>query len=60
MKDREPKKLKLIFQGHNVFLSAGSLILLVLMLEEMLPILWREGVFNSICAEESWTNVKLS
>jgi len=56
MKDREPKKLKLIFQGHNVFLSAGSLILLVLMLEEMLPILWREGVFNSICAEESWTN----
>jgi fatty acid elongase 3 len=57
MKNREPMKLTLLFQAHNAFLSAGSLVLLVLMLEEMLPILWKRGVFDAMCADDSWTTV---
>ena len=59
MKEKQPKKLTSIFQIHNIFLSSGSLLLLVLMLEEILPILWKDGVFKAMCAEESWTKVNL-
>ncbi|KII86437.1 hypothetical protein PLICRDRAFT_700491 [Plicaturopsis crispa FD-325 SS-3] len=55
MKDRQPQKLNALFQVHNVILSGGSLILLVLMLEEILPIVWNHGIYYAICAEESWT-----
>ncbi|KAL0951189.1 hypothetical protein HGRIS_007917 [Hohenbuehelia grisea] len=55
MKGQKPLKLTLLFQIHNVFLSAGSALLLALMLEEILPILWQKGVFAAMCAEESWT-----
>ncbi|PVF96095.1 elongase of fatty acids ELO [Serendipita vermifera] len=52
---RQPKKLNTLFQIHNVILSAGSGILLVLILEEMLPIVWKHGVFYSVCGEGAWT-----
>ncbi|KAK0233090.1 ELO family [Armillaria fumosa] len=55
MKNRPPQKLNTLFQIHNVILSGGSFILLVLMAEEILPILWNRGIFSAICAEESWT-----
>jgi hypothetical protein len=57
MKSRPPQKLNTFFRVHNVVLSAGSLILLVLMVEEMLPIIWNEGIFNAMCAAPSWTPV---
>lgn len=57
MKDKQPKKLNSLFQAHNVFLSSGSLLLLVLMLEEIVPIAWNDGIFDAMCAEKSWTNV---
>lgn len=57
MKNRPPQKLNTLFQIHNVILSGGSFILLVLMAEEILPILWKRGIFKAICAEESWTPV---
>lgn len=55
MKNKQPHKLTPLFQTHNVILSSGSLLLLLLMLEEIVPILWNQGVFNALCAEESWT-----
>jgi fatty acid elongase 3 len=60
MRNQAPQKLTLLFRAHNMFLSVGSLILLVLMLEEILPILWRKGLFAAMCADESWTPVNLS
>ncbi|KAG6813788.1 hypothetical protein H0H92_007200 [Tricholoma furcatifolium] len=55
MKNKQAYKLTPLFQAHNVILSSGSLLLLVLMLEEIVPIIWNDGVFNAICAEKSWT-----
>lgn len=60
MKNQQPHKLTPLFQAHNVILSSGSLLLLVLMLEEILPILWKEGFHYAICAEEAWTAVRRS
>lgn len=57
MKNQSPYKLTALFQLHNVVLSSGSLLLLVLMLEEILPIMWQKGVFYALCAEGSWTSV---
>ncbi|CAG7853842.1 Putative elongation of fatty acids protein 1 {ECO:0000250/UniProtKB:P40319} {ECO:0000250/UniProtKB:P40319}; AltName: Full=3-keto acyl-CoA synthase SPAC1B2.03c {ECO:0000250/UniProtKB:P40319}; AltName: Full=Very-long-chain 3-oxoacyl-CoA synthase 1 {ECO:0000250/UniProtKB:P40319} [Serendipita indica DSM 11827] len=54
-KTREPQKLNTLFQIHNFLLSAGSGLLLVLMLEEILPIMWKHGVFYAICGEGAWT-----
>ncbi|THV04953.1 GNS1/SUR4 membrane protein [Dendrothele bispora CBS 962.96] len=56
MKNRPPQKLNTLFQIHNVILSSGSLLLLVLMLEEILPIVWKHGLFYGMCAEGAWTN----
>ncbi|KAJ7630936.1 GNS1/SUR4 membrane protein [Roridomyces roridus] len=55
MKNQQPQKLNTLFQAHNVFLSAGSLLLLVLMLEEIVPIIWKNGIFSAMCDNESWT-----
>nr|GAT44189.1 GTPase activating protein [Mycena chlorophos] len=55
MKNHPPQKLNTLFQIHNVVLSSGSLLLLALMLEEIVPILFRDGLFAAICAESSWT-----
>ncbi|KAJ7634304.1 ELO family [Mycena polygramma] len=55
MKNRQPQRLNPLFQAHNIFLSGGSLLLLVLLLEEILPIIWKNGIFKAMCADESWT-----
>lgn len=60
MKTRQPQKLNTLFQAHNVFLSSGSLLLLVLMLEEIVPIAWNRGIFSALCNEKSWTPVSAS
>lgn len=57
MKHQQPLKLTPLFQAHNVILSSGSLILLILMLEEIVPIIWQHGVFYSLCADNAWTPV---
>ena len=56
MRDRQPLKLQFLFQVHNVILSAGSLLLLVLMLEEIIPIGLKSGPFEMICGQEAWTS----
>ncbi|KAF8506698.1 elongase of fatty acids ELO [Russula emetica] len=55
MKTRQPQKLTFLFQVHNVILSSGSALLLALMLEEILPIYWRHGVFYALCNGGAWT-----
>ncbi|UZJ53956.1 hypothetical protein CBS101457_003276 [Exobasidium rhododendri] len=47
--------LKYPFLIHNILLSAGSGLLLALMLEEVYPIWRRNGAFYSICGEGAWT-----
>ncbi|KAH7911209.1 GNS1/SUR4 membrane protein [Hygrophoropsis aurantiaca] len=55
MKDRPPQKLNTLFRIHNVFLSAGSLLLLLLMAEEVASVWWNAGVYDAMCADASWT-----
>lgn len=56
-KNKEAHKLNTLFKVHNVMLSSGSFLLLALMLEEIIPIVWRDGFFKGICASSSWTPV---
>lgn len=57
MRGRDAMKLTALFQFHNIYLTAGSGLLLLLMVEEIFPIWWRGGLFNAMCAESSWTDV---
>ena len=57
LKNRKPHKLTTLFQTHNILLSSGSLLVLTLILEEIVPILWRHGIHYAICAEDAWTPV---
>jgi len=54
-KNRPAQKLTALFQAHNVFLSVGSALLLALMLEEIVPIVWKHGLYYALCSEHSWT-----
>ncbi|CAE6413613.1 unnamed protein product [Rhizoctonia solani] len=55
MRGRDAMKLTTLFQFHNIYLTAGSGLLLLLMVEEIFPIWWKNGLFNAMCAESSWT-----
>ncbi|KAF8745560.1 hypothetical protein AX14_006882 [Amanita brunnescens Koide BX004] len=55
MTNKQPQKLTTLFQAHNIILSAGSFVLLVLMLEETIPIIWTKGLYNALCSDEAWT-----
>ncbi|KAJ6544437.1 GNS1/SUR4 family-domain-containing protein [Mycena capillaripes] len=55
MKNHPPRRLNTLFQSHNIILSGGSLLLLVLLIEETIPILWKTGLFSAMCSEASWT-----
>src|SRR5258706_10251357 len=57
LKDHPPKRLNTLFQVHNVFLTIGSGILLVLIAEEIAPIIWKHGIFYAVCGEAAWTSV---
>ncbi|KAG8949681.1 hypothetical protein FRC04_008427 [Tulasnella sp. 424] len=55
MRDRQPLKLTFLFQLHNLLLTTGSGLLLVVMLEEIVPIVWKHGLFYGICGYGAWT-----
>ncbi|TFK41157.1 fatty acid elongase [Crucibulum laeve] len=55
MKNQQPHKLTTLFQIHNVILSSGSFLLLALMLEEIVPIMWKNGLHYALCADDAWT-----
>jgi fatty acid elongase 3 len=56
MKKREPFKLKTLFKVHNFILTAVSGALLVLFLEQLVPALWKHGLYNCMCSSPGWTD----
>lgn len=60
MKNQQPLRLQFLFQPHNIILSSGSALLLVLMVEEIAPIVWKHGLFYGMCNTASWTPVRVS
>ncbi|KIJ05831.1 hypothetical protein PAXINDRAFT_92899, partial [Paxillus involutus ATCC 200175] len=58
MKDRAPLALKLTtpFRAHNLILSAGSLILMALIGEEVFLNWMKIGTYGSLCVPEAYTN----
>jgi len=57
MATRKALQLKPLFQLHNIMLSGGSLLLLLLMAEEVLPIIYEHGLFFAMCSSNAWTPV---
>ena len=55
MKNFEPKRLNLLFQIHNLFLTILSLTLFLLLVEQLVPILYNHGILYAICNPGSWT-----
>ncbi|EGG08951.1 uncharacterized protein MELLADRAFT_42723 [Melampsora larici-populina 98AG31] len=55
MADRKPMQLRPLFMLHNLLLSAGSLWLLALMIEQVAPIVSNHGFFYAICHVNAWT-----
>jgi fatty acid elongase 3 len=54
---RDPFVMNGLFRAHNLLLSVGSGVLLVLMAEEIGPVVLRRGLRGAICDEEAWTPV---
>lgn len=50
-----PLVLNGLFQIHNLFLTTLSLTLLVLMVEQLIPIIANHGLFYAICDYGAWT-----
>ena len=55
MNNFQPKKLNLLFQIHNFFLTALSLLLFLLLVEQLIPIVFRHGILYAICDKAAWT-----
>ncbi|KAI0735156.1 elongase of fatty acids ELO [Earliella scabrosa] len=55
MKDKQPLKLQFLFRLHNAFLSSGSLLLVLLIMEEVLPKVYQHGVFWGLCNVGMWS-----
>ena len=56
MKRREPLKVNGFFISHNLGLTIISGILLSLFIEQLLPTVWRHGIFYAICNHAGgWT-----
>ena len=55
MKRQPALKLNALFMAHNLFLTLLSGGLLALFIEQIFPIVWRNGVFYSICSPNCWT-----
>ena len=57
MKDRPPFKLQFLFRLHNAFLTSGSLLLVLLIMEEVVPLWLQHGTFWALCDDDMWTSV---
>ena len=56
MKNRAPWKLNGLFMVHNLYLTTFSAVLLALFIEQLVPTIWKNGIFFAICdAKGGWT-----
>ncbi|PYI06014.1 GNS1/SUR4 membrane protein [Aspergillus sclerotiicarbonarius CBS 121057] len=56
MKNRPAMKLNTLFMIHNLYLTLISGTLLALFIEQLIPTLWRRGIFFAICEHDGgWT-----
>jgi len=55
MRDMPAMKLSLASKVHNALLSLGSLALLALFIEQLLPMVAKHGLFFAICKAGAWT-----
>ena len=55
MRNRPAFKLYDSFLVHNFYLTAISGGLLVLFIEQLVPYLWKDGLFDTICGGGGWT-----
>lgn len=56
MRNRKPMRLTGLFMIHNLYLTIISGILLALFVEQLVPTLWRHGIFYAICSHDGgWT-----
>jgi len=55
MRNRPAYKLNGLFMAHNFCLTAISGALLVLFAEQLIPTLWRHGLYENICGADGWT-----
>jgi len=55
-KGRPALKLTALFQAHNVILTVGSAVLLLLAMEEAIPLIWNHGLYYALCDEGAWTS----
>ena len=56
MKNRPAFKLNTLFMIHNLYLTLISGTLLALFIEQLLPTIWRHGIFFAICDHQGgWT-----
>ncbi|KAF8852929.1 GNS1/SUR4 membrane protein [Acephala macrosclerotiorum] len=55
MRNRLAFKLNGLFKAHNFMLTAVSGALLVLFAEQLIPTLWRHGLYDNICGASGWT-----
>ncbi|ANZ74046.1 BA75_00246T0 [Komagataella pastoris] len=51
-----PFKLNFLFQLHNLLLTGASFTLLILIVEQLIPGIYRHGIFWAICHKDSFTN----
>ena len=55
LKPFQPFKLNGLFQLHNLCLTSISFIILILMIEQLVPMIARYGLYYSICNIGAWT-----
>ena len=54
MRNRPAFKLNTIFIIHNFYLTAISGSLLVLFVQQLIPTLWSNGLYDNICGASGW------
>ncbi|CAI8500132.1 Elongation of fatty acids protein [Hanseniaspora opuntiae] len=50
----KPLKLTRLFQLHNLLLTLGSLTLLLLIVEQVIPLVYHHGLFYAICSPQAF------
>ena len=56
MKGRKPMQLNGLFMIHNLYLTLVSGTLLALFIEQLVPTIWKHGLFYAICDHSGgWT-----